>query len=412
MPEVIDHASRGHALLSASSSKQWLNCPPSARLQERFPNDGSVFAREGTYCHEVTEYKIRSRYLGEQAERPDPEEFGSDDAEQATDACYEFVVKTVEEMKSSGVEPIVRLEEKIDYTNYVPGGYGTGDFLACGRLPDGRYCLHIIDYKYGRGVPVAADHNPQMMLYAIGSLNKFGYLYEFDIIRMTILQPRLNNFSTYEMGQQELLDWAESIRPIAKLAWEGKGEQKTGDWCRFCRAKPVCNARKEEMLRLAREEFADDPAETEDGLPNMKAPELVGVEELARMIPVMNRISEWIESAIGYVSDAAINLGIEVPGYKVVRGRSVRSFTDKAMVAALLQSSGFTDIWKPQELKNLTDVEKMCGKKAFSELLGEYVAKPPGRPVLVPESDKRPGIPTPVEGSERAHTTAAEDFDD
>ena len=401
----LDHTSRGHALLSASSSKQWINCPPSARLQEQFANESSVFAKEGTYCHEVTEHKIRTRYFCENVQAPDPTEFGSEDAEQATDACYEYVVNVIEEFKASGIEPIVRLEEKIDYTNIAPSGFGTGDFLACGKLPDGRYCLHIIDFKYGRGVPVEADHNTQMMLYAIGALNKFGYIYDFDIIRMTILQPRLDNFSTFEMNQQDLIDWGDSIKPIARMAWEGKGEQKPGDWCRFCRAKAVCNARKEEALRLAREEFSD-----EEGQPTMKAPLTVGVDEIARLLPTLNRISEWIESAIAFVSNAAINEGVHVPGYKVVRGRSVRTLTDKEKVAEILQENGYTEIWKPMELLPMTDLEKLCGKKEFAHLLKDYIVKPLGKPVMVPESDKRQAIETPVDA--QPATTAEDDFED
>ena len=409
MGKTPDHARRGHAVLSASSSKQWLHCTPSARLQENLPNPGTVYAREGTHCHEITEAKLRSRYFHEDVAQPVDAQFDSDEVEQATDACYEFCVGVIEELKSSGVEPIVRLEERIDYTNIVPDGFGTGDFIAMGMLPDGRKLLQVADYKFGRGVLVEADRNSQMMLYAIGALNRYGYIYDFDVIRMTILQPRLANFSTFEMTQQELLDWGESIRPVAKLAWEGKGEQVPGDWCTFCRVKPTCAARRAEALRIAKEEFADDPDEDEEGLPRMKTPALVPLMELAGSLPALDRIWDWIESVFAYVSSAAINDGIEIPGYKVVEGRSVRTILDKEEAARRLQGEGYLDIWKPRELMNLTDLEKMAGKKKFAEIMEGLVAKPPGKPTFVPESDRRKAIKVEPR---MERTDAADDFAD
>ena len=409
MGKTPDHAHRGHAVLSASSSKQWLNCPPSARLQENVPNLGSVYAKEGTHCHEITEAKLRSRYFHEDVTQPKDEEFDCEEVEQVTDSCYEYCAGVIEELKASRVEPIVRLELKIDYTNIVPDGFGTGDFVAMGILPDGRKLLHVVDYKFGRGVLVEADHNSQMMLYAIGALNQFGYLYDFDVIRMTILQPRLANFSTFEMTQQELTDWGESIRPIAKLAWEGKGEQKPGDWCKFCRVKPTCQARRAEALERAREEFADDPDEDGEGLPRMKPPTLIPLMDLAKSLPMLDRIREWIESVFAYVSDAAINDGIDIPGYKVVEGRSIRTILDKEETARRLIQEGYEDIWKPKELMTLTDLEKMVGKKRFAEITEGLIAKPPGKPTFVPESDRRKAIKTEPRTQ---RTTAAEDFAD
>jgi len=409
MGNTPDHAHRGHAVLSASSSKQWLHCPPSARLQENLPNQGSVYAAEGTHCHEVTEAKLRSRYFLEDVQQPKDEKYDSPEVESVTDECYEYCVKVIEEMKSSGVEPIVRLEERLDFTNYVPDGFGTGDFIAIGSLPDGRKCLQVVDYKFGRGVLVEADHNSQMMLYALGALNQYGYICDFDVVRMTILQPRLYNFSTFEMTQAELQEWGESIKPTAKLAWEGGGEQVPGDWCQFCRVKPNCQARRAEALERAREEFSDDPDEDEEGLPRMKPPGLIPLMELANSLPVLDRIREWIESVFAYVSSAAINDGVEIPGYKVVEGRSVRTILDKDAVAELLLAEGYTDIWKPKELLNLTELERVVGKKKFAELTEGLVAKPPGKPTFVPESDKRKPMKV-VPKIEK--TTAEEDFAD
>ena len=245
-----------HALLSASSSKQWLNCPPSARLQEQFPNESSVYAAEGTFAHEVCEYKVR-KYLKERVKRPQSEEYYTEEIDQITDVYAEFVISIIEEMKRSGCEPLVMVEERVDYTHIAPSGFGTADMLIVGKDENGNGVLHIADFKTGQGVFVDADHNSQMMLYALGGLAAYGYIYDIKTVRMSIIQPRLDNISTFECTREELESWGESIRKIAILAYEGKGEQRAGDWCRFCRAKPVCKACKDEALSLCREEFLD-----------------------------------------------------------------------------------------------------------------------------------------------------------
>lgn len=405
MPEV-------HALLSASSSKQWLNCPPSARLQENFPNESSVYAEEGTFAHSICEYKVK-KYLHERVRRPQSEEFYTEELEQSTDAYYEFVVGVIEEMKRNGCEPLVLVEERVDYSHIAPSGFGTADMLIIGHDAEGRGILHICDYKNGKGVFVDAHHNSQMMLYAIGALHAYGYIYPIAIVRMTIIQPRLDNISTYECSREELEAWGESIKPTAKMAYEGKGEQKAGDWCRFCRAKPVCRACKEEALSLCREEFldldagafAEDPAAPADveesdttapytpdlSAPTFKQPGLVSLDELTGILPTLNRISSWIESVFAFVSSEAINHGVPIKGYKIVEGRSKRVFTDTKAVVETATQNGYTDLYK-QQLISLTEFEKMMGKKKFAELLGEYVAKPPGKLALVPESDPRPPV--------------------
>ena len=242
MPDV-------HALLSASSSKQWLHCPPSVRLQEGFPNESSNYAEEGTFAHEVCEYKVK-KYLHERVKRPQSEEYDTEEIEQITDLYAEFVISTVEEMKRNGCEPLVLVEERVDYSHIAPAGFGTADMLIIGRDDDGRGLLHVCDFKTGQGVFVDADHNSQMMLYALGGLHAYGYIYPIERVRMTIIQPRLENISTFECSRSELEEWGESIKPIAEMAYEGKGEQKPGDWCRFCRAKSVCSACANEALSL------------------------------------------------------------------------------------------------------------------------------------------------------------------
>ena len=447
MPDV-------HALLSASSSKRWLHCTPSVRLEEGFPNESSVYAAEGTFAHEVCEYKVR-KYLHERVKRPQSEEFYTEEIDQITDIYYEFVAGVIESMKRNGCEPLVLIETRVDYSHIAPSGFGTADMLIIGKDENGLGLLHVIDFKTGKGVFVDCDHNSQMMLYAIGALHAYGYIYDVRTVRMTIVQPRLDNISTFEMAADELTAWGESIKPLAKLAYEGKGEQKPGDWCKFCRAKPVCRACAEEALALAREEFLDLDAldagafsegsigsdagltgtgkggkgmPTETGTaardspatgcpatdtpvidtpakepPVFKQPGLIPMTELAAILPTLNRISSWIESVFAYVSAEAINHAVPVPGYKVVEGRSKRVFTDtKAVVDTAIQN-GYTDLYK-QQLITLTEFEKMMGKKTFNALLGEYVAKPPGKLALVPLDDPRPPV-------DLANTQASADQD-
>lgn len=394
MPDV-------HALLSASSSKQWLHCPPSVRLQEGFPNESSVYAAEGTFAHEVCEYKVR-RYLHERVKRPQSEEFYTEEIDQITDVYAEFVITVIEQMRCNGCEPLVMVEERVDYSHVAPSGFGTADILIVGKG-----LLHVVDFKTGQGVFVDCDYNSQMMLYALGGLAAYGYIYDIETVRMTIVQPRLDNISTFECNRKELKAWGESIKPTAKLAYEGKGEQNPGDWCRFCRTKPVCRACADEALALCREEFLvlDAGAFTEEaeesdmtapynadtGTAVFKQPGLIPIAELAEILPTLNRISSWIESVFAFVSAEAINHGVPIPGYKVVEGRSKRIFTDTKTVVATAVQNGYTDLYKRQ-LITLTEFEKMMGKKRFAELLGGYVAKTPGKLALVPESDPRPPV--------------------
>ena len=394
MPDV-------HALLSASSSKQWLHCTPSARLQEQFPNESSVYAAEGTFAHEVCEYKVR-KYLKERVKRPQSEEYYTEEIDRITDVYAEFVIGIIEEMKRNGCEPLVMVEEKVNYSHIAPSGFGTADMLIIGKDENGKGVLHIADFKTGQGVFVDADHNSQMMLYALGGLAAYGYIYDIEIVRMSIIQPRLENISTFECTRSELEDWGESIRETAKLAYEGKGEQIPGEWCRFCRAKPVCKACKDEALSLCREEFldlddgalseeADASSEVDGSEPVFKNPGLIPISELAQLLPTLNRISSWIEAVFAFINSEAINHGVPIPGYKVVEGRSKRVFTETNAVVDAAVANGYTDLYKKQ-LITLTEFETMMGKKKFAELLGKYVTKPPGKLSLVPESDPREAV--------------------
>ena len=279
----------------------------------------------------------------------------------------------------------------------------TGD---CVIIADGT--LYVMDYKNGKGVFVNCDHNPQMMLYALGAYHAYGYLYSIKKVSMTIIQPRLENISTFECSVEELLDWAETyVRPRAKLAFEGKGEQVPGDWCRFCRARTSCKACAEEAMALVKQEFLDldsgvlvDEQEETDATasydpdtsaPTFKSPALLSKTDIEKMLPTLNRIESWIEAIFAYVSSEAINHGVAWDGYKVVEGRSKRQFLDTKSVVAAAEKAGYTDIYKT-ELISLTEFEKLMGKKKFKEILGEYVVKPPGKLALVPNSDPREAV--------------------
>ena len=429
---ALDHSHRKHSLLSASSSKRWLNCPPSAVLNDRFPDKTSVYAAEGTAMHERCEWKLRTA-LGEQMEEPHSQ-FDTEETEQVTDVYAEFCLTEIEKMRKSGMEPLVLIEEKLDYSHIAPGGFGTGDLVLAGKDENGKGLIHVIDFKGGRGVRVdnSREHpNSQMMLYAVAALKAYSWLVDVEIVRMTIIQPRLDNYPTCELTVDELNAWAESIKPIARMAFEGKGEQNPGDWCMFCKAKAVCRACADEALTLAREEFTDLDDETEaidsghdgavsgskEGEPEaaepeavepsdltepydidrqtvaFKSPNLIPIAELAGMLPTLSRIASWIETVFAFVSEEAITHGTVIPGYKVVEGRARRVFSDAEAAAKAATDAGVTNIYKT-ELRSLAEIEKMMGKKRFAEVLGDYVIKPPGKLSLVPEDDPRPAVNT------------------
>lgn len=431
MPDV-------HALLSASSSNRWLHCTPAPRLEAQYPESTSVFAEEGTFCHSLGEMKIK-RYLHERTSRPTSAEFDTEEADQITDIYSNFVISIIEEFKQNGVTPLVFVEHRVDYSFVAPSGFGTSDAIVIGDDQDGSGVLHICDLKAGRGVYVNADHNSQLMLYALGALHEFDYIYDIKKVRMSIIQPRLENIGTFEMSADDLKAWGESIKPIAKMAYEGKGEQHPGEWCRFCKAKAHCKACADEALALARSEFVDldssplaegssespskkpsslldsqndlDKTSNEPVVPVFKQPGLISNADIEKILPTLNRISSWIESVFAYVSSEAINHGVHWKGYKVVEGRSKRTFTDINAVAEAASDAGYTDIYK-KELLSLTQLEKLMGKKKFKEILGNYVVKPPGKLTLVPEDDPREEVKFSADGSVDNHPahTAADDF--
>lgn len=370
-----------HALLSASSSHRWLHCPPSARLEETFENTTSVFAAEGTAAHELAEHKLRT-FLGIKSTRP-VSDFDGEELETYTDMYVDFAIDLITEVRSYCKDPIILIEQRLDYSCYVPEGFGTGDLVIVADKT-----LDIADLKYGKGVAVSAVQNPQMKLYALGALTLFDSLYDIQRVRMTICQPRLESISTYEVAADELINWAETeLRPKAQLAINGEGEFLSGEHCRFCRARQTCRARAEEHLSLAKYDF--------------KLPSLLSDEEIAEVLAVADRLSTWANDVYAYATDLAIREGKEWPEFKLVQGRSYRKYTSEEAVINACNENGITDIYT-QSLLGITAMEKLLGKKKFKTILGNLVEKPQGKPTLVPSSDKRQSI--------KINNTAEADF--
>ena len=368
-----------HALLSASSSHRWLNCPPSARLGENYEDKGSDFAAEGTDAHSLCEHKLKTA-LGIPSE--DPTEnltWYNEEMEECACGYAAYVLELLAEAKKVTTDPIVLIEQRLDYSKYVESGFGTGD---CVLIADGT--LNIVDYKHGKGVEVSADHNPQMMLYALGALEIFDALYDIDTVTMTIYQPRRSNVSTYTVSTAELLEWAETVLvPTAELAFKGEGEFHCGEWCQFCKAKADCRERARANLALAAYDFAEPPLLTD--------------EEVEEVLAKVDDLVSWANDIKEYALQAAVS-GKAWNGWKVVEGRSNRKYTDERLVAAAVIAAGHDPY--EQKLLGITEMQKTLGKTKFDEILGRFITKPQGKPTLVPMSDKR-----------EAMNTAASDFE-
>lgn len=364
---------KGHAILSASSSGRWINCPPSARLCESYDDKGSDYAAEGTDAHELCEYKLRQA-LGMEAK--DPTEnltwFNEEMSDCAADYAA-YIVELVEVAKQTCADPVVLIEQRVDFSRWVESGFGTAD---CIIIADGT--LQICDYKHGLGVLVSAEKNPQLQCYALGALELFDGIYDIDTVRMTIYQPRRDNISTYELSKNELYSWADEVlKPTAELAFAGDGKFLCGEWCGFCKAKHDCRARANANLELARFEF--------------KLPPLLTDEEVEEILTRVDDLVAWATDIKDYALQQAIS-GKEWVGWKLVEGRSNRKYTNETAVADAVNDAGFD----PYEHKvlGITAMQKLLGKSRFEELLAAYIEKPQGKPTLVPENDKRPVMNT------------------
>ena len=357
-----------HAILSASSAYRWLACPPSALKNAEVEDKPSEFALQGTDAHSLCEYKLKHA-LGMEATDPTSSlEYYDQEMEECSDAYVGFVLEQKAEAEKTCKDPLVLVEQKLDFSRFVPGGFGTGDCLI---ITDGQ--LQVIDFKYGTGVQVEAENNPQMMCYALGAMLLYDGIYDIDSVKMTIFQPRKEHVSSAMISKDDLYSWAvDVLHPIAELAAKGEGDFKAGEHCRFCKIKAACRKRAEFNLELARYDFK--PADELDEV------------EVAAILERADCFASWLSDIKDYALEQALK-GHRFDGFKLVAGRSVRKYKDEEAVVAAVEQAGF-DPWAKKVL-GITEMTKLLGKDKFKELLSEYIIKPEGKPTLVPSSDKR-----------------------
>ena len=363
-----------HAFLSASSSHKWLVCSPSAKMEAAFHDEGSSYAAEGTEAHALAEKRLqhflnKGKLIARKPKEVSPEMW------EATGQYVDICVEKIGEARAVSPDAEVFVERRLDFSPWVPEGFGTGDLV----LVSDKY-IEVVDLKYGKGVEVVAKGNPQMRLYGLGAYNELGMLYGAKNIRMTIVQPRLDHIDSEELSLEELLSWGETIKPLAKKAFDGEGEPVPGKHCQsaFCRCRNTCRAFSEYMLAGIKTDFASSEL-----LP----------EETAAIILKAKAVKKWLESVEEYALAKALK-GEKWPGLKLVEGRSNRKITDENEAAKLLREAGFADevIYKPQALQTLTDLEKLVGKAKLGNLLAKIIEKPRGKPTLASVEDKRPAL--------------------
>ena len=386
MPEL-------HAKLSSSASKRWLGCPGSVKLSEHYANGSSIYADEGTIAHGMAEGmiskddKLVQKYEVEAAKfyGEHPELNGTFlEMKMILQPYVDYVFEEYAAQVHEDGAAQLMTEERVDLTEYIPGGFGTSDVVI---LRQGR--LHIIDLKYGKGVSVSAEDNPQLKLYALGTLARFDMLYDIEDVVMTIYQPRLDNVSTDTIKAKDLYAWGEEvIKPGAQLALSEDAPVHAGDWCQFCPARYDCKER------------ARDAMELQKYLGRM----VLSPEEIAEILGKIDRLTKFAED----IKDSALTKaldGEEIPGWKVVEGRSIRKYVgSEEEIVRQCEGAGYDQaLLYERKLLTITNMEKLMGKKQFAEVLGAYVEKPEGKPTLAPESDKRPAI---------TNNSAAEDFAD
>lgn len=371
-----------HALLGASSAHRWLICPPIARLEENIEDKGSPFAAEGTEAHSLAELHLQKRFnlLTPRTVNGRINKFKKN-ASYYSQEMEDYVSNycdLVEEHFNQYVDASIELEQKVDYGKWVPEGFGTSDVVILSENT-----IEVIDLKYGKGVPVDAYLNPQLMLYALGAVDKYDMLYDFHNVRMTVIQPRLDSISTFEIDKEELLYWADNyVAPRAIQAWEGNGEWTiTDDVVKFSKVRAQLRARAERNFELV------DKYE-------LKEAPLLTNEEIAEILDRAAEIKKWIEHVEQYALHKALVDDEEFPGFKLVAGRSNRKIADAESLAMMLETEGFDEeeFLKPKELLAIGQLEKLVGKKKFEELAADFIIKPEGKPALVSTDDKRPAL--------------------
>lgn len=369
-----------HALLSPSAAHRWMNCPAAPRLEAEAPDKTSTYAEEGTLAHAYCAKKLKA-FFGTPTDAEDREIaeldplYHTGEMDEYTDTYKTIVLEKYNDALTHTHDTQLLIETRLDFSEYIPEAFGTSDATI---IADG--CMEIIDFKYGKGVKVSALNNPQMMIYALGAYLAHSDEYRIDRVRMTIVQPRIDNLSEFEMSASDLMAWADNtLKPAAEAAYDGKAPQNPGEWCQFCRVKCSCRA-------LA--------ARCTDTALKNSDPRIINPHEMsARILPWLPIIKAWVSSVEEYTLQQAIE-GTEYPGYKIVEGRSVRKITDTEAVARLLTAEGYhaEEFLKPPTLVGLTDLERLVGKKRLAALCADYITKPRGKPTLVPEDDKRPAM--------------------
>ena len=378
--------SKAHARLSPSAAERWINCPGSIRLSEQCPPAGSTdYADEGTAAHALAEAKLRAygmpdsegaALLMETCQEVDKSGFYCGEMDEATDLYADRVAEIYARARQLDPAAELMVEQHFSLDDWVPGGFGTSDAVVIGGST-----IEVIDLKYGKGVKVDAVGNPQLRLYGLGAAALFGDIYDFDRVRMTIIQPRLDHISTEELSLADLQTWAEEVvKPAAKLAIGDNAPTHCGDWCRWCPAKALCRTRAEKNLALARMEF--------------RKPDLLTVDEIGEVLRHADELQKWASDVQGYALEQAL-AGEHFDGWKLVEGKSVRKYADDLKVAEALQAAGWPEAaLYERKLYGITAMERIVGKKKLTEVLGDLIVKPAGKPVLVPESDKRKAINT------------------
>lgn len=373
---MINHSERAHAVLSASGADKWLNCPPSARLEESYPDTSSPYAKEGTLAHEIAEFKARNYFIETLPKRTftsklnkfKKDELYQNEMDEYTESYLEYIKEVAMKYPS---KPYIALEKKIDFSKYVPDGYGTCDCI----LIHGND-MHIIDFKYGKGVQVSAENNSQLMLYALGALEAYSMLYQIETLHLSIFQPRLDNISCFEISAANLLSWAVGdVEPKAKLAYDGIGDFKAGEHCRFCKAQAQCRAKAESIISV---------------FPVKEEPALLTDDEIGLILAKAKELVSWSNAVEDYALNAILS-GKEIQGWKAVEGRSVRVFSDADKAFEKIVESGTPEemLYERKPL-SLSQIEKLLGKKEFESIVSSFVIKPQGKPTLAPSDDKRP----------------------
>lgn len=375
---------RAHSILPASGAHKWLYCPPSARLEDEIPDKAGMAADEGTLAHGLCELKLSkiftdqnmsTRSYNSRLKKIKENELYQPEMDRFTDEYVEYVKGLAFSMPTA---PTVMLEKRLDYGNYAPEGFGTGD---CVMLQGEN--LHIVDFKYGKGVPVKAEGNPQLALYALGALSEYGFIYPVKNITLHIVQPRISNTNHWETNTKEVLAWGEWVKGRAQLAYKGEGEFQEGPWCDSCFCKIAGTCRKRAENHMALMEVATYPG----GKPKDVA--TLTDEEVGAILKRAQYLASWVKKLEAYAQNRLLEGG-KIPGWKLVEGRSNRAFSDPdAAMQALVQAGYDRSLLYEEKAITLTEAEKLVDAQTWNSVAATYVIKPPGKPTLVPEDDKR-----------------------